>query len=81
MAKTKLLEGYSSEQEVARQLGIAVRTLQKWRELKIGPAWTRMGKRAVYYRDAAILEYLAAQEVKPVRSRKVARSAEARAGA
>jgi len=72
MAKSKLPEGYSDENETARKLRKSTRTLRKWRQLRIGPAWTEMGK-TIIYRDGAILEYLKANEQQPVRERSAAR--------
>jgi hypothetical protein len=66
--------GYLREAEMAEQLGVAVRTLRKWRQQGFGPAYTKFGKQ-VYYRDVSRDAWLRRQEVEPVRS------AEARAGA
>jgi len=43
------IPGYLPEAETAEQLGIAVRTLRKWRQLGQGPAYTKFGKQ-VHYR-------------------------------
>jgi uncharacterized protein YjcR len=69
MAKSKLLEGFSPEHEVACELGVSVRTLRSWRQRRVGPPWTEMGKK-ILYRDAAIIGYLESQEIKPVRGRR-----------
>jgi hypothetical protein len=71
MAKTKLLEGWLPEDETAKALGVSVRTLRGWRQKRIGPAWTEMGKRK-FYRTTGIPEYLQAQERKPPRSHRSA---------
>jgi len=68
------IPGYTPEAEMAEQLGLAVRTLRKWRQQGLGPAYTKFGKQ-VHYRDASRDAWLRRQEVEPVRS------AELRAGA
>jgi hypothetical protein len=68
-----LLEGWSHESDVARQLGKKLRTLRKWRQLGIGPAWAKNGK-TVIYRNAGIPEYFQSQERKPVRNKRGAAS-------
>jgi hypothetical protein len=62
------IPGYLTEAEQAARLGKRPRTLQLWRKLGIGPAYTRSG-RTVLYTDEAEKEYLKAQEQTPVRSR------------
>jgi Helix-turn-helix domain len=69
------LAGYQSEPDTALKLNQSVRTLRKWRQIGQGPAWTKFG-RLIYYRDAAIDEWLKSLERRPVRSR-----AQHRAGA
>jgi uncharacterized protein YjcR len=66
--------GYIPEVEMAEQLGVAVRTLRKWRQQGLGPAYTKFGKQ-VHYRDTSRDAWLRRQEVVPIRS------AEARASA
>jgi Helix-turn-helix domain len=68
------IPGYTDECQTAESLGVAVRTLRKWRAQGLGPAYTKFGKQ-VYYRDASRDAWLRRQEVEPVRS------AEARASA
>jgi hypothetical protein len=72
MAKAKnLLEGWSPEVEVAKQLRKTTRTLRAWRAQGIGPAWVAMGN-TIIYRDAGIPAWLESQEQKPGRSRRTA---------
>jgi hypothetical protein len=44
--RRKRLAGYSTESETAEELNVAVRTLRKWRQLRIGPPWTAVGRLA-----------------------------------
>ena len=60
------IPGYIPEAEMAEQLGLAVRTLRKWRQQGLGPAYTKFGK-SVHYRDASRDAWLRRQEVEPVR--------------
>ena len=48
--------------------GITVRTLQRWRSLRCGPAWTKAMRRPMYSR-AAVRKWLQGQEQQPIRSR------------
>jgi len=50
---------------VADQLGCTIRTLENWRNRRVGPAWTKIGHR-VYYREASIVQWIKAQERQPV---------------
>ena len=56
-----LLEGYLSEQEYARQRGISIRTCQRDRALRKAPPHCILGKQ-IFYRIAAVREWLLAQE-------------------
>jgi len=49
----------------ADQLGCTVRTLENWRNRRIGPAWTKIGHR-VFYREAALSSWIVSQEQRPV---------------
>jgi hypothetical protein len=61
------IQGYSSEAETAEQLGKAVRTLRKWRQLGVGPAFIKFGK-TILYRDESRTSWLRGQEQQPVRA-------------
>jgi len=39
-----------NEKEVARRLGLSVQTLRNWRHLRKGPAYVRVGSRAIRYK-------------------------------
>jgi hypothetical protein len=61
------IPGYTPEAGMAEQLGVAVRTLRKWRQQGLGPAYVKFGKQ-VHYRDASRDAWLRRQEVEPVRA-------------
>jgi Helix-turn-helix domain len=69
---TKILDDYLSETDLAEELGVTVRTLQGWRQRRIGPAWTRIGGKAVIYPRIGIPAWLKANEQQPIRERKSA---------
>lgn len=48
--------------EVAELLRTSDRTLRRWREEGIGPAFIRIGQRYIRYRKSAVEAWLAAQE-------------------
>jgi len=50
-----------SETDYAEMRGVSVRTIQRERALRVGPPFIRLG-RSIYYRPAAIDEWLLAQE-------------------
>jgi hypothetical protein len=56
-----LLEGYIPEKEYARQRDVSLRTCQRERALRRAPPHVVLGKQ-VYYRIAAIREWLVSQE-------------------
>ena len=56
-----LLEGYISEQEYARQRRVSLRTCQRERALRKAAPHVVLGKN-VYYRIAAVREWLVRQE-------------------
>lgn len=55
------LQDLISETEFAAQRGVSVRTLQRERALRTGPAFIKIGRR-VFYRPAAIRDWLLAKE-------------------
>ena len=63
-----VLADYLTEHDLADQLGLTVRTLQRWRSLRCGPAWTKAMRRPMYSR-AAVRKWLQGQEQQPIRSR------------
>jgi hypothetical protein len=61
--------GFLTEDEESVELGKSVRTLQHWRKLGIGPAWTTDAGGSAYYRHEWNLEYLMGRKRPPVRER------------
>lgn len=64
-----VLAGYASEVEAAAELGVTSRTMRSWRQKRIGPAWTEVG-RTIFYSRAGITRWLSAKEVDPVRNKR-----------
>lgn len=50
------------EREIAERLRISVSTLRNWRAAKRGPAFLKIGRRAVRYRWCDVEAFLAAGE-------------------
>jgi predicted DNA-binding transcriptional regulator AlpA len=50
-----------SERDVARLLGVSVRTLQRWRLDGGGPAFIRLGSRRIGYSDTEIERWAASR--------------------
>jgi hypothetical protein len=46
-----LLGEYLTEQQQAEALGKTVRTLRRWRKMRVGPAYTRNGSVVLYRPD------------------------------
>ena len=65
--KPKCIPGYSPERETAEELNVSVRTLRKWRQLRIGPPYIEVG-RQIHYGDESRAAWLRSREVQPVRS-------------
>jgi hypothetical protein len=61
------IPGYTPEAETARELAVSVRTLRKWRQLRIGPPYVEVG-RQIHYGDESRATWLKSREVQPVRS-------------
>ena len=62
-----LLEGYVPDAEYRRLRRISKRQAQRERAARVGPPWVKLG-REIYYSVPGFREWLAAQEVKPVRT-------------
>ena len=56
-----LLNGWISRVDLAIELGLSVDTLRRWEAQRLGPPCMRAGRK-VYYRRAAIEEWMADQE-------------------
>ena len=50
-SRARLLDGWLSEHELATELERNVRTLQRWRDLRIGPPFTMMGDSPIYHTE------------------------------
>lgn len=53
-----LLADYLTREETAQELHVAVRTLERWRVLRIGPPQVRIGAR-IYYHRTKVAAWLA----------------------
>jgi len=62
-----LLQDFLTDPELAIELKVSVRTIWRWRELRVGPPTTYLGKRPYTRRDAAVA-WLAAREQAQVRA-------------
>lgn len=58
---SSLLGDLLSEEDLARELGLTARTLRRWRALREGPPWLRVG-RQIFYRREAVLGWLRGRE-------------------
>jgi hypothetical protein len=63
--RKRRIPGYTPEAETAEELNISVRTLRKWRQLCIGPAWVEIG-RQIYYPDEPRAAWIKSRVVHPV---------------
>ena len=52
-ARPGLLDDYLSEAELAAELQKDVRTLQRWRKLRVGPPFVMNGITPIYHRPGA----------------------------
>jgi hypothetical protein len=71
-----LLDEYMSEAELAAELGRDLRTLQRWRKLRIGPPFVMNGTAPIYNIDKARAWLAAggtAAAARPARQRQPAR--------
>jgi hypothetical protein len=50
--RSALLQNYLSEKSLATELAVTVRTLARWRDLRIGPPYSRYGREVAYSIDA-----------------------------
>jgi len=62
-----LLADYLSEHELAKQIGVTPRTLQRWRRRREGPPFTILGRDPLYRVDG-FRAWLLAREIQPVRN-------------
>lgn len=52
--------------QLAEYLGVTARTLELWRETRVGPAWVRVGRK-VRYRREDVEAWLESRRQTPVR--------------
>jgi hypothetical protein len=64
--KRHTIPGYTPESETAEELNVSVRTLRKWRQLRIGPPYVEVG-RQIFYGNKSRAAWLKRREVQPVR--------------
>jgi hypothetical protein len=64
------IPGYTAEAKAARELNVGVRTLRKWRQLRVGPPWVEIG-RQIYYPDEARMTWIKSRVVHPDRTEAV----------
>ena len=67
MRTSSPIDDYISRDELARQLGKSVRTLDRWYTMRIGPPRTKVGK-SVLYRKASVAKWLEQHEEPALRS-------------
>jgi hypothetical protein len=77
--KPGVLADYLTEQELANQLSVTIRSLQLWKVNRTGPPLTQIGKRP-YYRKDAVAAWLASLEMPMVREPSRKRRPRAAAG-
>jgi len=64
-----LREHFFTEDEVAGIAKRTKRTLRGWRQQRVGPPWTRLGRDVILYPKQGLLDFLGDQEVRPVQGR------------
>jgi len=58
---SSILDDYALPAQLAKELGICVKTLERWRAVGHGPPITKIG-RTILYRRASVVKWLEAQE-------------------
>jgi len=66
-AKEPLLLDYLSPSELAAELKVKTRTVDRWRAVGIGPPITKVGRK-VYYKRTAVAEWLQSCQAKDRRA-------------
>ena len=71
MAAPGVLADYDDEPTTAAELGVATRTLARWRAKRVGPPVTFVGRKPLYYRPS-VTAWLRGCEIPMVRERRSA---------
>jgi hypothetical protein len=66
------LSDYYTEDEFCEIIGKTRRTARQWRQQRIGPPWTKIGRDLILYPKQGFREHLKAEEIQPVRKRRTA---------
>ncbi len=66
-----LLDGWTDQAELARELTLSVDTLQRWETRRVGPPCVRVGRK-VLYRMEAVRDWLRDQEARKTGQNRVA---------
>jgi hypothetical protein len=61
------IPGHANEFETAEEFGVSVRTLRKWRQLRVGPPWITVGCQ-IHYSNESRAAWLKSREVQPARA-------------
>lgn len=64
----EVLQGYLTRDDLAKQMGVHPRTLERWHRERQGPPCVMIGRFRLY-RVAAVREWLESREQGPTRSR------------
>jgi len=69
LADSIVLDGFLRREELARQLGVSSRTIDRWQSLRVGPPRLRCG-RTILYNTESVREWLRSQEEQPSMARR-----------
>jgi hypothetical protein len=69
VSRQSLLDDFWTREQLAQELHVTQRTLQRWEELGIGPPMIAIGRTTRLYKKSSARAWLAAREPKPRRSR------------
>lgn len=62
LSEPRILRGWISRYDLARELGISVDTLGRWERRRKGPACVRAGRK-IFYRMSVVQDWLQSQEM------------------
>ncbi|MGD1077632.1 MAG: helix-turn-helix domain-containing protein [Candidatus Sulfotelmatobacter sp.] len=69
VSRQSLLDDFLTQEQLANELNVTQRTLQRWAELRIGPPLIAIGRTTRIYKKSSVLAWLSARERKPRSSR------------